>query len=699
ALMLDSKKKHLHGSKISSNKDSFELRIKRTADLSEIETQLIKENEPKIEITEVRQVSDLLANSTANLMLTIKVLAKKPLPSISGHLYSTETDLDFIHLNHTQGICDLEHNDCKYLANEVQSNTIGKTRLIESFHRIYFPLVTGFDITKESIALLIDVSIGEFDLPVVNYNLKLRPMNMAAFKSDERIDSLINMIFYDAQYAPNEGLQGLIDLAENGDYESKCWLQMLSEIGFIYGYNSPFLSQELLSDVKNIEAIQVNAKKGNPRCMIEADYISKIQQRSCNGQIPDQSSFRQIALDAQYIPAFFIHNNDPSNELFLAKIKHIASFATAKLQSYKGLKINSAIFIEPLTFTKLENCMQYNDASAVAVLTLAYKSEKNIAGLERCLKWAKQNCTKQIIGSADVLALVALHTKAVIDFKSKTQIECDSLIQFATKQGSLVGLTIHALTELNSGRKELIEEGIITLEKCAISGNETAAKTLLNMFQDKNSTYYSSERSLFWYHFIDKYYQNLYSSHETNDSFSDFLNSIEFAYDERHIATYNNMGVLIEEHTEENFSFLGTIMESAFNYAELQMSRRQENANLLFNLHDSNGTEYICGFVTSRISQIIPIEANKNIRILQFGEIFPDRSDKSFSPGCETIRNQASLIDTLPYMSMIFEINGNWIMKLPAHTDKKMSIAKIDINENAVINNLGGYGFVLEISN
>jgi hypothetical protein len=699
SLLLDSKKKYLQGSKISSNKDSFEIRIKRSADLTEIEAQLIKENEPKIEITEVRQVSDLLVNSTANLMVTIKVLSKKELPTISGHLYSTDTNLDFIHLQHTRGICELERNDCKYLANEVQSNIIGKTKTIEAFYRIYFPLVTGFDISKESIALRINISISNFDLPAVNYSLKLRPMNTAAFKADERIDSLISMIFYDSLYSPNEGLQGLIELAEIGDYESKCWLLMLSEIGFIYGHYSPFLCQELLSDAKNIQSIQDNAKKGNPRCMIESDFISKIQQRSCNGQLPDQSSFRQIAIDAGYIPAHFIHNYVPSNELFLSKTKNIASHAAAKLQTYYGLKSNPDSFVEPLTLTKLENGMQSNDASAVATLALAYKAKKNVAGLEKCLNWAKQNCSKKIIGSADVLALVASHTKALIDFKSKTQIECDSLIHFATLQGSIVGLTFQSLSLLSTGKKESIEEGIITLEKCAVSGNENAAKILLKIFQDTNSTYYSNARTMFWYHFIDKYYEGLYSSYKSHDRISDFLNSIEFDVYKRNIKTYDYKGVLIEEHTEENISFLGSIMESGFNYAELQMSRRQENANLLFDLHDSNGKHYICGFVTSRISQIIPIEANKNIRILQFGEIFPDRSDKSFSPGCETIRGQASFIATLPYMSMIFEVNGNWIMKLPAHTDKKMSIAKIDINENAVVNNLGGYGFVIEISN
>jgi hypothetical protein len=672
-------KKRLNGYRVNNiNEISYKFKFKRPKNLTKRELEKINKERPvfNLEIT-----GDTIINKGSTGNIALKIMYKS-LYQYSGFK------------------CSITSNVNNGLTYSYEWNKPAKAITSEASSFPLFSLTPnklnskGITINstfteKNNVPITIKLYSG--DVVLLERNLVLKFIEDESLKNEFNSPSEIaaGHFIYDSIFNPTIGQKKLESLAKGGSVEAACWLAIFAKLGYIHHPTSLYLTNRALIMSNYGDSLLTKAIKGKNENLLLLSFMREARNYESKAfVVTDSRTMVEKSIKNGYYPALWankIGDMNIENTNYNLKKSTISLYYNTQLRQISNIKPN--FNFDNFSYSEID---KYSYIPEVNVLN-SISSSSNLSEFRINLyKYLNEENKETLVPL--VCKLISLKK---LNSNSLDKSFSDSILNLGVKMNV-------AIAKFEVGKKKIEssdKEGIALVEESASLGYKPAFAYLAKEYFDRNSLNSNEKKAIYYIeaaNFINKSKEFKQNYDYTNHSWGNVFNNIQI--DEVHEVkrTYMN-GALQSEDESKSVSILGSIFSTAMSTLLDSWKQSQPNYNEHW-VSSYSHFDHHYGIVMGELSTNIVIPAGSYLKKVELGEISSGfMADKSKPKGFDFVKDEKKKEVKLPYLSLMYKIDGIWYRNIPATANFDRKISAIAINELFTLNNIGYYTYSIDI--
>ncbi len=668
----------------SSNENNYRFSFKRPKKLSSAQQKRIEVMNPAIGMT-IGKDSSMAKGGSGWIIFNVSNNGAIPANNIEILISSAEQNsLTYTHFIGYKPV-NIHNN-----SNKEPLGELGPGKTVSSNFRIYSKYIE-----KDLVPITVSLFSGSAKLLTKQVNLNLKEDRSLENTSATETEKAVQYFLLDSIFNPLKGQKELEILSDQGSVEASCWLAVFSKLGYIHHPSNLQLTDLALARSAFGDSLEKKALRGSNEALFLLSFIREARNaENRKFDVSDSRSMIQKAFSRKYLPAHWANQISGMN---LTGEKMELRDSEMSIAYFYGIRKLSGLN----TSGYVSNFGRLKELNEKAYFSQGFDLMKMFH--ENQFSSAKSRINNMVNSGKDqnTSALPFLCTLIRFNpflYSDSTKQLLDSIVQEGIISRNASALYISGEKKIQSSSQEISDQGLDQMETSAFLGFKPAIIFLASHLTDKGKAHYNEKKAIHYVEFAKKFGDKSVEMNYdyTRHSWTNIFNNIQIDEYTEVRKTYVN-GSLSSTDESSSVSILGSVTSTLFNTLLDSWRQSQPNYNYIWSKESGRFTGYQ-GIVMGSVTTNIKIPAGSLVKISELGTISAGLLKENATPeGFVYAGEEDKKESHLPYMCLMYRVNGIWMRYLPPLSSMDRQITAIAVNEKYTINNIGYYTFSMKV--
>ena len=668
----------------SSNENNYRFSFKRPKKLSSAQQKRIEVMNPAIGMT-IGKDSSMAKGGSGWIIFNVSNNGAIPANNIEILISSAEQNsLTYTHFIGYKPV-NIHNN-----SNKEPLGELGPGKTVSSNFRIYSKYIE-----KDLVPITVSLFSGSAKLLTKQVNLNLKEDRSLENTSATETEKAVQYFLLDSIFNPLKGQKELEILSDQGSVEASCWLAVFSKLGYIHHPSNLQLTDLALARSAFGDSLEKKALRGSNEALFLLSFIREARNaENRKFDVSDSRSMIQKAFSRKYLPAHWANQISGMN---LTGEKMELRDSEMSIAYFYGIRKLSGLN----TSGYVSNFGRLKELNEKAYFSQGFDLMKMFH--ENQFSSAKSRINNMVNSGKDqnTSALPFLCTLIRFNpflYSDSTKQLLDSIVQEGIISRNASALYISGEKKIQSSSQEISDQGLDQMETSAFLGFKPAIIFLASHLTDKGKAHYNEKKAIHYVEFAKKFGDKSVEMNYdyTKHSWTNIFNNIQIDEYTEVRKTYVN-GSLSSADESSSVSILGSVTSTLFNTLLDSWRQSQPNYNYIWSKESGRFTGYQ-GIVMGSVTTNIKIPAGSLVKISELGTISAGLLKENATPeGFVYAGEEDKKESHLPYMCLMYRVNGIWMRYLPPLSSMDRQITAIAVNEKYTINNIGYYTFSMKV--